>query len=449
MWVAGLGPDALAATGFFMPFFFLAMAIATGIGVGGGAVVSRMIGAHDRKAAESASMHTIIFSVAAAAFFSVPFILVSPVIFTAMGATTSLDDAVSYANIMFTGTIFVFFTNVANALLRSEGNARKAMVAMLIGTLLNVGLDPLFIYTFGMGVGGAAIATVISLAISAALLFYWLFVQKKNYLKPSLSGFRFHGKTIREILFIGIPTMIGQGSMSVMMFFLVGLLAAISKTRADAIIAAGGTVDPAVLDHGIAVFTAGWTVVQFAILPLLGIATAVISVTAAAFGAREFSKLKTVHSFSFSIGLGIEVVIALLTFFLAPFIAMAFTWSLETAPLAADIAVFFSVIWLYFPAAAGNIVSQAVFQGLRMAYRGLVTTLLRTVVFALFFAWLFGIYFRMEEPGVYTGMVVATWISSIVAFVWARKSIAFLQKRPDMQAGKIEGPQTVDDTVVG
>ena len=61
-WVSGLGDDALAATGFFMPFFFLAMAVATGIGIGGSAVASRRIGAKDKKGAESSALNTLLFS---------------------------------------------------------------------------------------------------------------------------------------------------------------------------------------------------------------------------------------------------------------------------------------------------------------------------------------------------------------------------------------------------
>jgi Na+-driven multidrug efflux pump len=74
---------------------------------------------------------------------------------------------------MFGGIIFLFFTNTANSLLRSEGNAVKAMIAMAVGTFLNIILDPLFIYVFKLGVAGAAIATVISIGVSAILLLYW------------------------------------------------------------------------------------------------------------------------------------------------------------------------------------------------------------------------------------------------------------------------------------
>lgn len=411
LWVSSLGENALAATGFFMPFFFLAMAVATGIGVGGGAVVSRRIGAKDKTGAESAALHTILFSVLAAVLFTVPLIFLSPFIFRLMGASNSLNDATSYGTIMFSGIIFLFFGNTANSLLRSEGNAKKAMGAMVVGTVLNIFLDPLFIYGFNMGVAGAAVATVISMAVSALLLLYWLFVEKKSYLAFDPRAFRFEKKTAKEIWVIGFPTILSQGSMSIMMFFIVMILNSIADDRA------------------IAVFTAGWTIVAFAVLPVLGIATAVISVTAAAFGAKDYRKARTAFSFSFTIGLCIEIVIAAFTLLAAPVIALMFALSPETALLVDDITIFFRTIWLYFPVAAGGIISQSLFQGIRMPFKGLTVTLLRTVIFTLFFAWLFGIALGYGVRGVYAGMVAATISSSIIGVAWAWMSINSLMSK--------------------
>ncbi len=111
--------------------------------------------------------------------------------------------AVGYAQIIFAGSIFIFFTNVANAILRSEGDAKRSMYAMMLGAILNIFLDPIFIYDkltisnitipgLGLGVPGAAWATVLSLGISSVVMFNWLFLRKDTYVNFKFNGFKFN-----------------------------------------------------------------------------------------------------------------------------------------------------------------------------------------------------------------------------------------------------------------
>jgi len=86
IWVSGLGADALAAVGFVFPFFFIAMAVANGLGIGGGSAISRHIGKQDKKRADAVAVHTIIFMVIVAIIFTIPFYIVAEDIFLAMGA---------------------------------------------------------------------------------------------------------------------------------------------------------------------------------------------------------------------------------------------------------------------------------------------------------------------------------------------------------------------------
>jgi putative MATE family efflux protein len=412
IWVSGVGPNGLSATGYYFPLMMLAMAFTTGLGVGGGSAVSRLIGARQPEKASSVAMHTLVIGLLIALVFTIPFLIFAPQIFSAMGAGDALADTVSYGTIMFAGTIFLFFTQIANALLRSEGSATRAMIAIAAGAALNIGLDPLFIYGLGLGVAGAAWATVLSMALSSFPLVFWLFIEKKNYLRFHLKGFRFRREILADISTIGIPAVIMQGSMSVMMFLLTVILAVIGQ------------------DKAVAVFNAGWSVVMLAILPLIGIATAVTSVAAAAYGAGRFDRLRVVHLYSFKLGLIIELVIALLTAVGAPLVAGVFSWSPKTAHLAPEITGFLRIIWIFYPAVAGGMLSSALFQGVRKGFYSLFITLLRTIVLSVVFAYLLGITFGLGEQGVYIGMIVATWISSITAFVWAGLYIRKLNAVP-------------------
>jgi Na+-driven multidrug efflux pump len=122
-WVSGLGKDALTAIGFFFPFFFMALAISIGLGIGGGASISRFIGANDKKSADSAALHTLIIMVVFALIFTFPFLIFTEQIFSVIGAKDSLDQTVIYGKILFAGTIVIFYSHTANAILRAEGDA--------------------------------------------------------------------------------------------------------------------------------------------------------------------------------------------------------------------------------------------------------------------------------------------------------------------------------------
>ena len=137
-WVSGLGADALAAMGFVFPFFFISMALSNGIGIGGGAAISRRIGAQDKVGADNAAVHTIIITVLLSIVFTIPFYIFAPQLFTLAGAGKTTELAVAFARVIFLGSIVIFFSSVANAILRSEGDSKRAMKAMLLSAVLNI-----------------------------------------------------------------------------------------------------------------------------------------------------------------------------------------------------------------------------------------------------------------------------------------------------------------------
>lgn len=128
-WVSGLGADALAAMGFVFPFFFISMALSNGLGIGGGAAISRRIGARDKTGADNVAVHTIVMMLLLVLIFTIPFYAFAPQIFSLVGAGRTTNLAVAYARVIFLGSFVVFFTNVANAILRAEGDSKRAMQA--------------------------------------------------------------------------------------------------------------------------------------------------------------------------------------------------------------------------------------------------------------------------------------------------------------------------------
>lgn len=208
------------------------------------------------------------------------------------------------------------------------------MKAMIIGGVLNIVLDPIFIYTLNMGIAGAAWATVLSIAISSLMMANWLFFKKNTYVNFNFKDFHFERKIVKDIVDVAFPASAQQLSMSLSMVFLNFIIVLVSNT------------------DGVAVYSTGWRIATIAMAPLIGISTAVISVTGAAIGARDYIKAKVVLSYSTRLGFLIECVAGVLIFIFATPIASIFTQSEGGAHITADLSHFLRVMCLFYPTAA-------------------------------------------------------------------------------------------------
>jgi putative MATE family efflux protein len=419
--IVEVGTDALAAVGYAMPFYMMLFAIAVGLGIGGGSAISRRIGAKDKKGADNVAIHSIIISIITAVIFTLILFFSADTIFLSIGAKDIANLTISYGKIIFAGSIFIFFINNALAILRAEGDANRAMYAMLFGAILNIILDPFFIYTIGLGVAGAAYATVISMAITAIILIYWLFLRKDTYVNFKFKVFRFKKEILKDIFRVGLPASIQQLSMSITMLAII------------IIINIGGG------NEGVAVYNTGWRIVMIAVLPLLGLATAVTSVTGAAFGAKAYDKLNTAYMYAAKTGLIIEIVLAIIIFIIAPLIAIVFTTRPEDIIIRYDLTLFLQISCVFMPGAAFGIASSAMFQGSGKGTYSLIATLLRTIVLTIVFALVSTYIFNAGLVGIWWSIVIANLIGSIISFVWGKLYIRKLmlqnQKKKEKSVG--------------
>jgi len=429
IWVSGFGKDfftsvevsdvgtgALAAVGYVMPFFMMIISIAIGLGTGGGSAISRRIGAKDKKGADNVAIHTVIITLILAFVFSILLFVFADRLFHLIGAEETAVMAISYGRIIFAGSIFIFFTNIAYAILRSEGDANRAMYAMMFGAVLNIVLDPIFIFTFGLGVEGAAYATVISLALTSFILVYWLFFRKNTFVSFKFRAFKFKKDIIKDILRVGLPASVQQLSMS---FTMIAIIIIIN-------IAGGG-------EEAVAIYNTGWRVVMIAILPLLGMATAVVSVTGAAFGARSYDKLNTAYLYAARTGLIIEIILGVAIFILAPLISIVFTTRPEDIFIRNDLELFLKISCFFYPGAAFGIASSAMFQGTGKGTYALIATLLRTIVLTIVLALISTFVFNAGIIGIWWAIVVANLTGSIVSFTWGKMFISKLFKTQNTQ----------------
>jgi len=416
LWVSGLGKDiftnaeiteigtsALAAVGFVIPFFMMIMAISNGIGIGAGSAISRRIGAGDKKGADNIAIHSVIISVLIAIIFSIIFFASAELIFRLIGAGEILQMAVSYGRVIYAGSIFIFFSYVAFAILRGEGDAKRAMYAMMFGAFLNIILDPFFIFTFQMGVTGAAVATVLSIFITFLILIYWLFFRKDTYVSFNFKNFKFKKYIIKDIFRVGLPASVQQLSMSITMVAIIIIIGLSGDSQL-----------------GVAIYNTGWRVVMIAVLPLLGVATAVTSVTGAAFGAKAYDRLNTAFMYAVKFGFIIEIIIAFCIFISAPLIAYVFTTSPEAFNIRAGLILFLQITCIFYPTAAMGIASSAMFQGTGKGTYALIATVLRTIVFAIILSYTFAIIFDFGFMGIWWGLVISNFLGSLISIIWAK-----------------------------
>ena len=406
IWVAGLGADQLAAVGLFFPFFIIIVALGAGIGVGGSSAISRRIGERNKEVADDTAAHTIVFAIGGALVISVAALPFTGRLFQSLSGNGDVGRmAAGYARILFAGAAVLVFSHIANAILRGEGAAKKAMYGMAVGSCLNIVLDPLFIYGFKLGVVGAAWATLVSIAVSALLFFYWLFFQKKTYLRITFRGFKPKMGILREILSVGFPSSLAQLSMSAAMIVLNVV-----------VIQAGGT-------DGVAVFTSGWRIVMVGTIPLMGLATGVVAVTGAAFGAKNKEKLKTAFLYAIKIGVFIELSIGILVAVFAGPLSYLFSYSEEASRIQETLIVFLRITALFYPTVPLGMLTSAMFRGIGKGTRSLIVTILRTLILQVPICYLLGITFGFGLNGVWTGIVAANLLAVTVTFSWGKYTV--------------------------
>jgi putative MATE family efflux protein len=400
IWVAGLGPEALAALGFTTPIFMIVIGLGNGLGAGATSLIARCIGAKKKKKADNAAIHSVILAITISAVSTVLILIFLPNILRAMGAGDTVALALQYGQIVFGGLIFFIFSSVASGILRAEGDVKRPMYAMAATAVLNIILDPIFIYYFGWGIAGAAWATILSSSISCTLMFYWMLF-KDTYISFSLNGFKAEWKVFRDILMVGLPA----SAESFVMSFLGMILNLI-------LVITGGAA-------AVAVYTAGWRVVMMVMIIPIGIGTAAITVAGAAYGARKYNNLKIALNYGAKLGFGIAIVVGLLLYIFSGYIAIIFTYSPQTAYLAPSIAAFLQVMFLFYIPIPLGITASAIFQGVGKGITSLILTVLRELAFIALFTYLFAFIFNFGTIGVWWGLVVGSVIGCALAYTWA------------------------------
>lgn len=270
----GDGSLALTGVGVCLPIIMIISAFAAFVSAGGAPRASISMGKGDNGSAEKILGGCFFMQVIISAVLTALLLIFDRDLLLAFGASeNTIEYAVDYMNIYAIGTVFVQLTLGMNAFITAQGFANIGMVTVMIGAVSNIVLDPIFIFGLHMGVRGAALATIISQCVSCVWVVAFLF-GKKTILRLKAKNFFVSPKIILPCITLGLATFIMQSSESV-----------ISVCFNSSLLKYGG-------DIAVGAMTILTSVMQFAMLPLQGLAQGAQPISSYNFGARNAARVR-------------------------------------------------------------------------------------------------------------------------------------------------------------
>lgn len=272
--IPGVGAAALTGVGVCMPLIMIVTAFAAFIGYGGAPRASIFMGKGDHASAEKTLGNCFTAQIVISAVLTAVLLLWNRDFLMAFGASeNTIEYGVSYMNIYSIGTLFVQLTLGMNAFITAQGFAKTGMLSVLIGAVANIILDPIFMFAFDMGVQGAALATILSQAMSCAWVLAFLF-GKKTRLKIRRENLILKSRIILPSLALGLSSFIMQASESV-----------IFVCFNSSLLKYGG-------DIAVGAMTILTSVMQFALLPLQGISQGAQPILSYNYGAKNVERVR-------------------------------------------------------------------------------------------------------------------------------------------------------------
>lgn len=423
--VGKISEEAFTATSLAYPVQLLMVAVSVGTGVGVNAVVSRMVGAKRQEDANLTATTGLILSLIGTVVFMIfggfflPFY-----IRTCSGSEAALAMCESYLRICTIFCLGVFMETLGQRLLQAVGNTLLSMVSLVAGALTNIILDPILIFNCGMGIEGAAIATVIGQWIGAAVAL-GLNAATNHEVKFAFKGFRMRKDIVLPIYKVGLPTILTQAMGAIMLFAMNAILGALLPGTA-----ADGTANSA---PAIAFFGGYYKLQNFLFMPVMGLGQAAIPIIGFNFGAKNGGRIKETLRTAVPVAVGFAAVGTILFEAIPGPLLRIFSASDEA--LAIGIPGLRIVAATFILGAVTTVLGYAC-SGLGNGVVNMVGTALRQVLPMVPLAYLFG---RLGGVGT---VWFALWISEILAVVFSvlctrrelRQKVTLLDVQVDLTA---------------
>ncbi len=303
-------PLQVAAVSLATPIFMIFMALSSVFGIGGTSLISRSFGAGKEIYAKKVSSFCFWSALVVGVVLSTLIIIFANPLATILGASNETLSMVSnYLTIVAISGPFILISSAFSNIIRAEGNPKIATLGMIIGNLVNIALDPVFILGADLGISGAAIATVLG-NIVATLFYIFYFIKGKSKLSINPKDFTTDKATLKNVLVIGVPASLSSLLMSVSTIIVNGFMAEYG--------------DLAVAGIGVAM-----KVTMITTFVCIGFGQGIQPLLGHAYGAKDYNKFKAIMRFSVIFSLGIGIVLASLCYLALPQIISAFLTDID------------------------------------------------------------------------------------------------------------------------
>ena len=399
-----VGSLALTGVGVCMPIIMIVTAFAALVSAGGAPRASIFMGKKDSNSAEKTLGNCFMLQVILSAALTLVLLVWSEDLLLTFGASeNTIKYATDYMNIYAVGTIFVQLTLGMNAFITAQGFTKISMISIIIGAVCNIILDPIFIFFFDMGVKGAAFATIISQAVSCVWVVSFL-CGKRTVIKLKTSNFKFSSKIILPCIALGTATFIMQSSESV-----------ISVCFNSSLLRYGG-------DIAVGAMTILTSVMQFAMLPLQGIAQGAQPILSFNYGAKNTTRVKKTFSILLTTCLVYSVTLWAVVMLIPEVFVGIFTPDADLIEFTAPaLRIYLGGIFLF----GIQIACQMTFTSLGKAVNSIVVAVVRKFVLLLPLIYIIPLLVSNKTMGVY----MAEPIADIVAVTFTSILFAFQFKK--------------------
>ena len=401
IFIGRLGGDAIAAVAFNMPLFFLVLGLSFGVGSGVTASIARFIGAKDKVNADNTAEHAVALGLIISTILTTLGLIYGEDLLQRLGATKSvLPLSWDYLKVSLIGLPFMVFSTFFRSILSGEGDMKLPMVVAGLGTILNIILDPIFIFTLGYGVGGAAMASAISQLIVFLIFVYMLFLKEHAYIRFRMRDFSPSIFIIKDIIRVGLPASM---SMIIMAFGQLVFNRILVRFSTDAVAAyqIGGRMDMVIF------------------LPIMAIASALTTLVGMFFGAKEIEKIKFIAKYGIIRSMMVTGVLSIILYIFAPLVVKNFTLDVGIQSIAVT---YLRFICLIYPLIAIGMTVGRILQGLGKGLPILVITSIRILVLSAPLALYFITVLNKPIEWVWYAMIISTIVSVAISLIWLKSA---------------------------
>lgn len=416
----GQGVGALAISGLAITFPVMNLTASLGmlVGAGGAARISISLGKQDRLTSEKILGNSLLITVILNAIFITLILIYLDPILRAFGASDlTIPYARDYLQIVLLGNVFVSLCYNFNAMMRSSGYPKKAMITMLIGAVLNIILTPIFLYVFNLGIKGVAWATVISMFIGMLFVMDH-FTRGEKLIGLRWKNIRLDKKIVTSILSIGIsPFSMQVAASGVAVLLNTSLL----RYGGDMAIGAYGIIN---------------TVIMIFIMIIMGLNQGTQPIIGYNYGARNFGRVKETLFYSMKVA----TVITTMTFAISEFFPHLFATAFTSDPELLSITEKgIRITVAAFPLVGIQIVASSFFQSLGYAAKSIIQSLSRQLIFLVPFIIIFPRLWGLD--GIWIAMPVADTLAAILSIYLLIIQLRLLNRmeEEDKRIGILQG----------